>query len=51
MKSMLPYEELWRSRRVLSAKADNTPRGLHDSSYDTKAELNNIVLLFIQSNS
>ena len=29
----------------------NTPRDLHDSSYDTKAEFNNIVLLFIQNNS
>ena len=31
--------------------ADNTLRDLHNSSYDTKAEFNNIVLLFIQNNS
>ena len=36
---------------MLSAKAYNTPQDLHDSSYDTKAEFNNIVLLFIQNNS
>ena len=46
------YEELWRSRRVLSVKAeaDNTLRVLHNSSYDTKVE-SIIVLLFIQNNS
>ena len=42
---------LWRSRRVLSieAQADNTLRDLHNSSYDTKAELNNCFI--IQNNS
>ena len=44
----LSYEKLWRSRRVLR---DNTFRDLHNSSYTTKAEFNNIVLLFIQNNS
>ena len=34
-------EELWRSRRVLSAEVDNTPRDLHNSSDDSKAEFNN----------
>ena len=41
------YEELLRSRRVLQPW---TPRDLHNSSYDTKAEFNKIVLLFIQNN-
>ena len=36
------YEELWRSRRVLS---DNTLRDLHNSSYDTKAEFNNCFII------
>ena len=42
---------LWRSRRVLSieAQADNTLRDLHNSSYDTKAVLNNCFI--IQNNS
>ena len=39
------YEELWRSRRVLSAEADNTLRDLHNSSYDTKAEFNNCFII------
>ena len=34
------------------AETDNTLRDLHNSSYDTKAEFSNkIVLLFIQNNS
>ena len=37
------YEELWRSRRVLSA--DDTLRDLHNSSYDTKAEFNNCFII------
>ena len=39
------YEELWRSRRVLSAEADNTLQDLHNSSYDTKAEFNNCFII------
>ena len=35
----------------VTAEADNTLQDLHNSSYDTKAEFNNIVLLFIQNNS
>ena len=36
----------------LQAEADNTLRDLYNSSYDTKAKFNNIiVLLFIQNNS
>ena len=31
------YEELWRSRRVLSASTDNTLLDRPNSSYDTKA--------------
>ena len=34
---------------VVSAKVDNTLRDLHNSSDDTKAEFNNIVLLFTQN--
>ena len=41
------FEELWRSRRVLSVEAVGD---LHNSSYDMKAEFNNF-LLFIQNNS
>ena len=41
------FEELWRSRRVLSVEAVGD---LHNSSYDMKAEFN-IFLLFIQNNS
>ena len=33
------------------AELDNTFRDLHNSSYDMKAEFNNIVSLFIQNNS
>ena len=32
-------------------EADNTFRDLCNSSYDTKAGFNNIVLLFVQNNS
>ena len=39
------YEELWRSRRVLSASTDNTLLDLHNSSYDTKAEFNNCFII------
>ena len=35
------YEELSRSRRVLSAEVDNTLRDLLNSSYPTKAEFIN----------
>ena len=34
---------------VVSAEADNTLQDLHNSSDDTKAEFNNIVLLFTQN--
>ena len=34
--AFVSYEELWRSRRVLSALADNTLLDLHNSSYDTQ---------------
>ena len=44
------YEELYRSRRVLSAEVDNTLRDLLNSSYPTKAE-SLIALLVIQNNS
>ena len=37
------YEELWRSRRVLSVSGHNTLLDLHNSSYDMKAEFNNWV--------
>ena len=33
---IVSFEELWRSRRVLSASAGNTLLDLHNSSYDTK---------------
>ena len=43
------YEELWRSRRVLSVEAVGRggyhPRDLHNSSYDTKAEFNNCFII------
>ena len=44
------YEELYRSRRVLSAEVDNTLRDLHNSSYPKKAE-SLIAFLFIQNSS
>ena len=34
---------------VVSAEVDNTLQDLHNSSDDTKAEFNNIVLLFTQN--
>ena len=34
---------------VVSAEADNTLQDLHNYSDDTKAEFNNIVLLFTQN--
>ena len=34
---------------VVSAEEDNTLQDLHNSSDDTKAEFNNIVLLFTQN--
>ena len=37
------YEELWRSRRVLSVSGHNTLLDLHNSSYGMKAEFNNRV--------
>ena len=43
--AFVSYEELWRSRRVLSAEADNTLRDLHNASYDTKAEFNNCFII------
>ena len=41
------YEELWRSRRVLSveAEADNTLQDLPNSSYGMKAEFNNCFII------
>ena len=39
------YEELWRSRRVLSVEAAGTLRDLHNSPYDTKAEFNNCFII------
>ena len=42
---MITYKELCRSRRVLSAEADNTLRDLHNSSYHTKAEFNNCFII------
>ena len=41
-------EEFWRSRRVLLAKADNTFWDLHNSSYDTKAEFNNCLIIHLK---
>ena len=51
------YEESLRQRFVLSAKpkasADNTNRGLNNSSYPTKTEFNNcfIIYLYLQTSS
>ena len=42
------YEELWRSRRVLSAEVGNTFWDLHNSSYDTKAELKNCFIIHLK---
>ena len=39
------YEELGRSRRVLSASVDNTLLDLPNSSYPTKAEFNNCYII------
>ena len=45
---------IWRIMEIeegVMALTDNTLRDLHNSSYDTKAEFNNYILLFIQNNS
>ena len=39
------YEELLRSRRVLSVEAYNTLLDIHNSSHDTKAEFNNCFII------
>ena len=40
------YEELLRQRFVLSASADNTNRGLNNSSYPARTEFNNCFIIF-----
>ena len=50
---LVGYEELLRPRFVLSAKpkvsasADNTNRGLNNSSYPTRTEFNNCFIIYL----